>query len=417
MSERPHPREDPAAAALTDQRLTGYRFVIAGLVALLGFSGGLSFFSTGPITPLIIDHYGISHSAAGLLTGVVALVHVAAAIPISTLIGRVDLKLLIVLGALANSAPLLSFLAVDSYPLLLATRAAFGLGFVILFPATGPLLMQWFRPKELPLVNGVFVTVVSLGIAVSSFGMSRLSDATGWDAALSLPGGLSLLAAAAWLALGRAMTGAKEIGARSVVRRVVGVLRSRTTLLLVAADAGPFALLTVSLAWLPTFYNEVHGMSLARAGTLMGLTSLTGVITLAVASLLTMRISRRRPFLLVPGILVGFAGLSTFLLADSPAVYLAVVALGFTTWFYIPVLVTIPMELYPTDPSRVSMIFASIMTLGGVANFIAPLTVGVIADVTGSFVPGLVLFAVLAWSLGVVAFLLPETGPARSAAQ
>lgn len=404
-------------AVLTDQRLTGYRFVIAGLIALLGFSGGLSFFATGPITPLIMDHYGISHSAAGLLTGIVALVHVAAAIPVSMLIGRVDLKLLIALGALANSAPLLSFLAVDSYPLLLATRAIFGLGFVFLFPTMGPLLMQWFRPKELPLVNGVFVMVTSLGIAVSSFGMSPLSDAIGWDAALSLPGGLSLLAAAAWLAFGRAMTGAKEIGARPVVRRVVGVLRSRTTLLLVAADAGPFALLTVSLAWLPTFYNEVHGMSLARAGTLMGLTSLTSVLTLALASLLTIRISRRRPFLLVPGILVGFAGLSTVLLADSPAVWLAAVALGVTTWFYIPVLVTIPMELYPNDPSRVSMIFASIMALGGVANFIAPLTVGAIADVTGSFVPGLALFAVLAWSLGVVAFLLPETGPARRAAQ
>jgi cyanate permease len=416
MNDRLSPLDGLGSAAPIDQRLTRYRFVIAGTIAALGFTGGLSFFATGPITPLIIDHYGISHAAASLLTGLVALVHVVSAIPVSTFIGRVDLKLLIMLGALASSAPLLSFLAADSYPFLLATRAAYGLGFVILFPASGPLLMQWFQSRELPLVNGIFITMTSLGIATSSFGMSPLSGAIGWDAALSVPGALSLLSAFAWLVLGRARIRASESEPSSVVRRLWKVLRARTTLLVVAADAGPFALLTVSLAWLPTYYSEVHEMSLAKAGALMGIVSLSGVITLIVASVATMRVKRRRPFLLTPGIIVGFAGFGTFLLADSAAVYLAVVALGFATWFYVPVLVTIPMELYPADSSRVAIIFASIMMLGGIVNFIAPLVVGAVADLTGSFVPGLALFAVLAWGLGVVGFLLPETGPVRQAA-
>jgi cyanate permease len=293
---------------------------------------------------------------------------------------------------------------------------AYGLGFVILFPASGPLLMQWFQSRELPLVNGIFITMTSLGIATSSFGMSPLSGAIGWDAALSVPGGLSLLSAFAWLVLGRARIRASESEPSSVMRRLREVLRARTTLLVVAADAGPFALLSVSLAWLPTYYSEVHEMSLAKAGALMGIVSLSGVITLIVASLATMRVKRRRPFLLIPGIIVGFAGFGTFLLADSAAVYLAVVALGFATWFYVPVLVTIPMELYPADSSRVAVIFAAIMMLGGIVNFIAPLVVGAVADLTGSFVPGLALFAVLAWGLGVVGFLLPETGPVRRAA-
>ena len=276
--------------------------------------------------------------------------------------------------------------------------------------------MQWFQSRELPLVTGIFITMTSLGIATSSFGVSPLSGAIGWDAALSVFGGLSLLAAVAWLVLGRAQIRASESEPSSVMRRLREVLRARTTLLVVAADAGPFALLTVSLAWLPTYYNEVHEMSLAKAGALMGIVSLSGVIALIVASLATTRVKRRRPFLLTPGIIVGFAGFGAFLLADSAAVYLAVVALGFDTWFYVPVWMTIPMELYPADSNRVSVIFASILTLGGIVNFIAPLVVGAAADLTGSFVPGLALFAVLAWGLGVVGFLLPETGPGRRAA-
>ena len=404
----------PEAAAAGDQTLTGYRFVIAGLIALLGFSGGLSFFAIGPIVPLIIDEYGINYSTASLLISVVALVHVGFAIPASMLVGRVGLKKLIAFGSVASSVPLLSFMAADSLPFLLALRAVYGLGFVMVFPATGPLFMQWFRPKELPLVNGVFIAAASLGIATSTFIVAPLSEAIGWEVALSAFGGVSLLAAVSWLALGRGQRGVREIESRSVKERVWGVVRSRNTLLVVAADAGPFALLTVALAWLPTFYNEVHGISLAKAGALMGLLSLAGVVALVLASLLAMRVHQRRPFLIIPGILVGFAGFGAFLLADSVAVYLAVVALGFACWFYLPVLMTYPMELNPTDPNRVAVIFATFLTIGGIVNFIAPLTVGALVDVTGSFLPGFALFAILAWSLGIAGFLLPETGAPRA---
>ena len=399
----------PDEAPAVDQRITSYRFVIAGLVSLLGFSGGVTLYATGPITPLIIDEYGINHSTASLLTSIVALVSGGFAIPASMLVGRVSLKKLIAVGSVASSAPLLSFMG-DSFPFLLALRAVYGLGFVVLFPAMGPLLMQWFRPRELPLVNGIFFATASLGVAISTFIVVPLSAAIGWQTALSVFGGVSLLGGICWLALGRAQTSVRQIEVHSVIGRVLGVLRSRSTLLLAAADAGPFALLTVALAWLPTFYHEVHGISLAKAGQLMGLLSVAGVAALVLASLLATRTHQRRPFLIIPGVLVGFAGFGAFLLADSVAVHLAVVALGIGCWFYLPVLMTIPMDLHPADPNRVALIFAVLMTVGGISTFLAPLTVGAITDLTGSYLPALSLFAALAWSLGISGVLLPETG-------
>ena len=143
---------------------------------------------------------------------------------------------------------------------------------------------------------------------------------------------------------------------------------------------------------------------------MIGLLSLAGLISLVLASVLATRAQRRRPFLVVPGILTGFAGLGAFLLADSVAIYIVLVALGFACWFYLPVLFTIPMELFPKDPRRVSIVFASLTSIGGIVNFFSPLIVGAISDVTGSFVPGLTIFAILAWSLGIAGFLLPEPG-------
>ena len=55
-------------------QLTNYRFVVGLLIGLFGFSTGLNMLVTGPITPLIIDTYGINNSTAGLLTSIIFIV-------------------------------------------------------------------------------------------------------------------------------------------------------------------------------------------------------------------------------------------------------------------------------------------------------------------------------------------------------
>jgi len=75
---------------------------------------------------------------------------------------------------------------------------------------------------------------------------------------------------------------------------------------------------------------------------------------------------------------------------------------------------TIPMEGPDAVPERVSLVLATIGALGGVLSFVAPLAVGILADVLGSYIPGFMIFAVLSWSLVVAGVLLPETGRPRT---
>jgi cyanate permease len=366
-------------------------------------------FAIGPITPLIIADYGIKNSTAGLLTSIIFLVHIPFAIPISMLIGRVGPKMMIVIAGVMGSAPLLSFMATDSFPLLLALRAVYGMSFLFLFPAVGPLFMQWFPPKELPLVNGGFVLSVSLGITTSTFVVAPLSEAIGCEVALSVFGGASLLSALTWLSFGKAQRIPRDNETRSPIALVWYVLRTRTTLLVALADAGPLTLLTAFLAWLPTLYHEVHEISLTEAGVYMGVLSLAGLVALVLASLFTARTRKRRPFLIIPGILAGFAGFIVLVLPDSVALYIAVAILGFVLWFYLPALLTIPMDMYPNNPRRVSLVSATLLSIGGIASSVAPPTVGAIADLTGSLVPGLAACAALGWTLAIAGVLMPPT--------
>ena len=394
-----------------DPQDSPYRFVVAALFLLLKASFGLSFFVVGPVAPYIIDDYDISYSEAGLLTGL-TLLATTLALPGSMLVGRVPLKTLIALGWLLCAAPAFTLLAFD-YPVLLATRVLFGASIAILLPALGPLLMYWFRPRELPLVNGLGQAAITLAMALSTFVAAPLSEALTWKAALSIFGFVNLAGALAWMALGRVGQSPRSPVRGLSLGHAWRVMRSRPALLLAAADAGPVAQYTVLVAWLPAFYLEVHGIPLTRAGSMLSLLPLAGFVALLAAGLISVRVQQRRPFLLVPGVLVGLAGFGSFLFADSSFVYVPLLLLGVASWLYVPILLTVPMELPRMSPEQVSLMWAAIMTVGGTLTFVAPLTAGALTDVTGSYLPGFALFAVLAWSLAVAGFLLPEPRPRR----
>ena len=389
-----------------------YRFVVAAMLWLLTAASGLNMFSVSPVMPLIIEDYGVNRGTAGLLTSVVPLMHALLGLPCSLLVSRFRPKLLITLAALLASAPALSLLA-DSFYHLLALRFAYGMSLALLMPAVAPLLMQRFRPNELSLMNGMFIASLSVGVTISSFIVAPIAEAVGWKTALSLLGCAPVVAALSWQVLAREEKTASPTPRHLSMGLFWRVLRAKTTILVAAADAGPYALYTVALAWLPTFYHEVHGVSLAQAGSLMGILSMTGVASLLVASLLTLQLRHRKPFLLLPGMIAGFAGLGTFLLAGTPGVYVAIIAMGFVSWFYLPALFTIPMELPNTDAAQVAVTYGALLSVGSVFTFIAPLTVGITTDLLGSYVPGLALFSALSWSLLVAGYLLPETGRGR----
>ena len=396
-----------------EQWRSPYRFVIAVLSLMLSVSFGLSFFVISPVTPLIMAEYGINRSTVSLLTGLVLLTQAGLAIPGSMLIGRVPLKRLITLAMILSAAPALSFLA-DDFSLLLALRIVYGIGSAVLWPATGPLLMRWFPPRERPLINGANLAVASLAIALSTFTAAPLAGVVGWKAVLSLFGAVSLAGAGLWVFWGRVPEQIDRAGNRRSLKDALGMLRSRTTLLIAMADAGPFAQYVALTAWLPTFYFEVHGMSLGKGGAAVGLLSLTGVFAMLLAGMVALRVRSRRPFLIVPGIVVGFAGFGTFLLGGTVVLYPALVLLGFCSWFYLPLLLTIPMEMPGVEPEDVSLVWAAIMTLGGGLSFLSPLVVGALTDALGTYIPGFSIFAVLAWSLVISGILLPETGRSRS---
>ena len=393
---------------MADQPSAGnYRFVIGGLVLWANFAAGTSFQAIAPLLPLIERDYEIGHATGGLLMGSVLFMLAAFGIPGGVIVGRLGLWRAYTISYFMMGLLTLAALS-PSFAGLFALRIVFGLGMAAMFPATGALAMQWFRPRELPVVISLGMAAASLGMVVSAASSAPLADVVGWERDIGIFGSLGLAGALAWLVWGRSGPVEQQQPPRVSWTEVKSVLRNRTVLLLGAADASCFSMYMALSSWLPTYYNESRGKSLTEAGFIVSLLPFMGVVAVLLGGVLPLAIRPRQLFFIVPGVVAALAGLATYLVDNTVAIYASVIVLGLGAWMYVPTLMTLPMELPGMTPQRLAIVWGWLMMAPGMGGFISPLAVGAMADGLDSFIPGFVLFSVLAWFLVAAGFMLPR---------
>lgn len=388
-----------------------YRFVIAGLFLLANLAAGLNFFAVAPLFPLIIEDYGISRTTAGLLVSSALLVMAILGLPGGVIVVHVGVRRAFTAGWWLMALSALSALA-PNFGTLLVLRFAYGLGLALIFIATGPVLMRWFRPKAVFIMNGLNQATFSLGISISVIGAAPLADAVGWARALSIFGLVSVVGAIVWMLLGGRVGQASPAVPMITRKDLWSVLSNRTVLLLVVADVGPLLQYTALTAWLPSFYNEARGMSLSQAGFMTGLVTFVGIFAVLLGGFGPGRVGSRKAFLIIPGILVVLGGPGAFLIGNLAGIYFSIILLGVGSWIYVPSIYSLPMEIPGMTPEKVAIAWGFIITFAGLGSFLSPLLVGALRDVSGSFIPGFIICSVAGGSLLAAGILMPKLSPA-----
>ena len=386
---------------------TSYRYLIGGLVLAIHFTIGINFFVVSPLLPLIIDDYGINRATASLLIVLALLIHSCFGLPGGVIVARFGIRRVYTLSWFLMGSLALSAIA-PNFAGMLVLRLAYGVGFGLTIPATGPLLMQWFPPREVPIISALFVASVNLGVALSVSTAAPLADAIGWENSLGVFGGIGLIGAFAWIFLGRTRTDMKNFVTISP-SEIWSVLRNRNVILLVTSDTMVFMQYTTLTSWLPTFFNESRGMSLNEAGFITSLLPFVGVLAVLFGGLLTLRVRSHRPFFIVPGIMVGLGGFGSFLIENTTGIYVAVIVLSLGSWTFIPSLLAMTLQIPGMTPGKVAVVWGSFVTVSGTGMFLSPIIVGAIRDSYGSFVPGFTIFSIGAWYLVIAGFLLPRS--------
>jgi nitrate/nitrite transporter NarK len=379
------------------------------MLMLLQIGMGLNFMSPTPLFTVIMSEYDIGRSSVSLLVAATIIVITVTLLPGGVLISKIGSKKAMAIAGFLMSAHLLTPLT-DSFTLLVMLRLVFGMGVAISIPATSAITMEWFKPNELPLMNGINEAGRALGVSAGVLIAVPITNIIGWEMTLFSFGIIPLIGTFIWMIGGRSNNSSANIEPALSLRQNIPLMLNRNTLLLATGMAGAFAVFIGFSSWLPAYYNEAQGMTLQQAGSLVAIMPLTSAVLNPVSGLVQSKLARRKPMLIMSGLMMPLFALGSFLLTDPTIITICVMGLGAMFSIFIVASLTIPMELPGVSASQVGIVTAAILTIGNLAGVMSPIFVGSLTDFMGSYIPALSILALAPLTLVIAGVFLPETG-------
>ena len=376
---------------------------------LLQVGMGLNFMSPTPLFTVIMSDYGIGRSSVSMLVSATIVMITIALVPGGLLIAKIGSKRAVTISGFLLSAHLLTPF-IDSFILLVTLRLVFGTGVAILIPATSAIILEWFKPNELPLLNGINESGRALGVAAGVLIAVPMTNIIGWDMTLFSFGVIPFIGVFIWLIGGRSNASLASVEPPSSIRDNIPLMFNRNAMLLAVGMAGAFALFIGFSSWLPTYYSETKGMTLEKAGSVVAIMPLISAGLNPVSGLIQSKLTRRRPTLAFAGLMFPIFALGSFLGANQAIITICVIGLGATFSIFIVTGLTIPMELPGVSASKVGIVTAAILTMGNFAGVVSPIFVGALTDFMGSYIPALSILALAPLTLVIAGVFLPETG-------
>ena len=184
---------------------SSYRFLILAFLGLANTLHVIMTLSLGILLPSISDDLGLSPAEQGWLGSSASLGSLVFALPFSLWLSRFNAKT-VLMGALFLGT---AFIFVQGwapiFAVLILGRLAFGIALTARQPARAILTGQWFRPREIVVVNGIINSTYGLaaliGLLLTPFLLLWLDDS--WRATLTVYAIASLVIAVAWAFTGK----------------------------------------------------------------------------------------------------------------------------------------------------------------------------------------------------------------------
>ena len=265
-----------------------------------------------------------------------------------------------------------------------------------------PSAVKRFAPHALGPMTAAYAMIMAVGSAVPPTLAVPLADAVDWRFSLGSWAILVTAALVPWVLLAvrgvrrRARDRAADPDAAILEpdpHRFAALARSRT----VWGITIPFTISSISayvtFALLPVILQDVAGVTATEAGSLLAVFAITGLPLAFLAPVLTARL--RTPTVILAAsmalFIVGYGGL---LLAPQPLVLLWVVLIGLGQITF-PMCLTL-MSLRTRTSQSAASVSGFVQTVGYAVAAVAPLALGALNGLTGSWAPSLTILVALA---------------------
>jgi predicted MFS family arabinose efflux permease len=249
--------------------------------------------------PSLKSEWGLSDGQLGALVSSVSITIAVFSFPIALLADRWSRVKSIAIMAVVWSISTIACGYARNFDQLLAARSVVGLGEAGYGAAGGALLSSMFPASRRATVLGAFLAAAALGSVLGVVLGGFISARWGWQAAFGVMGVPGLILALFFLWV-RDYRTVPLVDARAVRMDVKAVLRAlfKPRSAVAAYVGGALQLLAVSAvyAWLPSYLNRFHGLTVEKAGAMSAIILLIGSIGIVVWSHVADRLSRVNPY-------------------------------------------------------------------------------------------------------------------------
>jgi MFS transporter, ACS family, hexuronate transporter len=368
--------------------VSSYRWTILLLATLVQV--GVSILQQAPaaLGPVLIRDLDLSRAQIGLLSSAIWGGMLLGMLPVGLLIDRHGERRLIVAGVTAMALLVLWATQLRAFFWLLILFLLASIGAASSAPGGSKAIAAWFPSSRRGGAMGIRQTGVTIGGLAAAFLLPPVAVRFGWEAALGLGAGVTLVTVLLFALFYREFPEVVDEGADSYPPRVPlgSIVRDRGFL---ATTGYAFVLMGVqgsAASYLALSLHEEVGLSIVAAGAFLAVFQVGGIAGRIGWGVISDKIGRRGPVMLLVG-LVAMASCLTMASVGEGTVIPLVAALAFllglSAMGWNGLYLTLLSESVPMHAAATAM--GASLTIAFVGMFLASPLFGLAADLTGSY--------------------------------
>jgi predicted MFS family arabinose efflux permease len=398
---------EPASQSRRGPRPGSWR-VLAAYVFLVAMSHVL-WISFASVTSAAARTFHTTEVAIGLLVSVGPICSALLSIPAGVLPDRIGYRTPLLWAGLATAGFALARPMAGSFPLLLILTVALLIPQPFLINAVADVVNRHFPDDEAATATGLGTMAIFLGITIGVAATPAVVDLAGIRGTQFIYAALSAVALIVFWAVApnpvpERLAAPMELSVRLALRRV---LRSRTMWILSAVIFLGFGFYLGMPSWLAEILKPRH-IGESGAGLVAGTITIAGVAGTVALGALSDRIRRRKPFVVLAGVVaVPCLWLLGHLGAMAALVPVAVL-MGFFLLAALPVSIAVISEDSSLGPQVASTGVGVMLTAGNLGGAMVVAAMGILKSIQGNFSGAVLLTCVLAAVAVVFALALPE---------
>jgi MFS family permease len=395
-------------------------YYIFALLFLLYFFDYVDRMIVTSLFPFIQKEWGLTDTQSGLLVSMVYWSIVAFVLPVSILVDRWSRKKTIGIMAFLWSMATLTCAFTKTFPQLLATRGAIGIGEAGYAPAGTAMLSGLFPPEKRSRMMGLWNMSIPLGVAVGIGLGGFIATHWGWRHAfgvVAIPGAIVAILfffVKDYKTVELVKTDAsRKTGQDKVKMGKMDIFREfLRTPSLIFTNLGFIGCIFANnaiMVWLPTYFHRTTGIPMSEAGMKVSVLMVLAIVGLPLGGWLAdvwfkKRVSARLLFPAITSILNAIVIFVAFSFLEGKTQYITLLGMGILASAFAPAAIIATQEVIHPGLRAISYsVCVIVQNLLGAS--LAPIVIGKISDLHGikaamSIVPVFLVISALLFFAG-----------------